>query len=130
MVCRTTSAAVIIIDMRTSFAIASTADVVLAYVITGDTRVDEMSDAGLYGLSNTLFQRTSIEPSFPVGIDLEVDELAFFPFIYWPVTADQQLPSREAYAKLNRYLRTGSVFLSVLLGRPGGRVRTREAVAV
>ncbi len=94
-----------------SFAITSTADVVLAYVITGDTRVDEMSDAGLYGLSNTLFQRTSIEPSFPVGIDLETDELAFFPFIYWPVTADQQLPTREAYTKLNRYLRSGGMIL-------------------
>ena len=94
-----------------SFAISSTADVVLAYVITGETRVDEMSDAGLYGLSNALFQRTSIEPSFPVGIDLEVDELAFFPFIYWPVTADQQLPTREAYAKLNRYLRSGGMIL-------------------
>ena len=94
-----------------SFAISSTADVVLAYVITGDTRVDEMSDAGLYGLSNTIFQRTSIEPSFPVGIDLETDELAFFPFIYWPVTADQQLPTREAYAKLNRYLRSGGMIL-------------------
>ena len=93
------------------FAISSTADVVLAYVITGNTQVDEMSDAGLYGLSNTLFQRTSIEPSFPVGIDLETDELAFFPFVYWPVTADQQLPTREAYAKLNRYLRSGGMIL-------------------
>jgi hypothetical protein len=94
-----------------SFAVSSTADVVLAYVITGDTRVDEMSDAGLYGLSNTLFQRTSIEPSIPVGIDIEVDELAFFPFIYWPMTADQQLPTRGAYAKLNRYLRSGGMIL-------------------
>lgn len=93
------------------FAIDATADVVLAYVITGNPRVDELSDAGLYGLSNTLFQRTSIEPSLPVGIDLEVDELAFFPFIYWPVTADQPLPTRDAYAKLNRYLRSGGMIL-------------------
>ena len=94
-----------------NFAIAATANVVLAYVVTGDIRVDEMSDAGLYGLSNTLFQRTSIEPAFPVGIDLETEELAFFPFIYWPITADQQLPTREAYAKLNRYLRSGGMIL-------------------
>jgi hypothetical protein len=93
------------------FAIASTADVVLAYVITGDARVDDMSDAGLYGLSNTLFQRTSIEPSFTVGINLETDELAFFPFIYWPITAEQALPSRAAYSKLNRYLRAGGMIL-------------------
>lgn len=94
-----------------TFAISSTADVVLAYVITGDRRVDEMSAAGLYGLSNTLFQRTSIEPANPVSVDLEIDELAFFPFIYWPITADQQLPTREAYAKLNRYLRSGGMIL-------------------
>lgn len=99
------------VSAQDELAIASTADVVLAYVITGNPRVDEMSDAGLYGLSNTLFQRTSIEPTFPVGIDIEVDELAFFPFIYWPITADQQLPTREAYAKLNRYLRTGGMIL-------------------
>jgi len=92
-------------------AIEATANVQLAYVITGEPRVDEMSNAGLYGLSNTLFQRTSIEPTLPVGIDLEVDELAFFPFIYWPVTADQPLPTREAYARLNRYLRTGGMIL-------------------
>ncbi|SLN56119.1 DUF4159 domain-containing protein [Pseudooctadecabacter jejudonensis] len=94
-----------------SFAIEATSNVQLAYVITGEPRVDEMSDAGLYGLSNTLFQRTSIEPTLPVGIDIEVDELAFFPFIYWPVTADQPLPTREAYAKLNRYLRSGGMIL-------------------
>jgi len=94
-----------------TFAIESTADVVLAYVITGDRQVDDMSQAGLYGLSNTLFQRTSIEPALPVGIDLEVDELAFFPFIYWPITTDQPLPTREAYTKLNRYLRSGGMVL-------------------
>ncbi|PVA07560.1 DUF4159 domain-containing protein [Thalassorhabdomicrobium marinisediminis] len=94
-----------------TFAITATSDVVLAYVITGDTRVDEISDAGLYGLSNILFQRTSIEPSFPVGIDIETDDLALFPFLYWPITADQQLPTREAYGKLNRYLRTGGMIL-------------------
>jgi hypothetical protein len=42
---------------------------------------------------------------------LETDELAFFPFLYWPVTADQPLPSRDAYAKLNRYLRTGGMIM-------------------
>jgi hypothetical protein len=46
-----------------------------------------------------------------MGLDLERDELAFFPFIYWPVTADQPLPSRAAYAKLNRYLRAGGMIL-------------------
>ena len=92
-------------------AIAATANVVLAYVQTGDIETDDISAAGLLGLSQTLFQRTSIEPANPVGVNLETDELAFFPFIYWPVTANQPLPSREAFGKLNRYLRTGGMIL-------------------
>lgn len=93
------------------FAIAATADVVLGYVLTGDDDTDEVSEAGLRGLSQTLFRRTSIEPAAPMGIDLERDELAFFPFLYWPITPDQSLPSREAYGKLNRYLRSGGMIL-------------------
>ena len=37
--------------------------------------------------------------------------MAFFPFIYWPITPDQALPSRAAYAKLNRYLRGGGMIM-------------------
>ncbi len=93
------------------FAITATSDVVLGYVLTGDAEMDDISAAGLRGLGNTLFRRTTIEPAAPVGIDLAQDELAFFPFIYWPITEGQQLPSREAYGKLNRYLRSGGMIL-------------------
>ena len=93
------------------FAIAATAEVILGYVLTGDAETDEISQAGLRGLSTTLFRRTSIEPGPPIGLDLEQDELAFFPFLYWPITPNQALPSREAYAKLNRYLRSGGMIL-------------------
>jgi hypothetical protein len=94
-----------------SLALAATAEVVLAYVQTGDQRLDEVSRAGLRGLSETLFFRTSIEPADPMGVDLERDELAFFPFLYWPITADQPIPSDAAYARLNTYLRSGGMIL-------------------
>ncbi len=93
------------------FALRATSEVVLAHVLTGDTETDEIAEAGLLGLSQTLFRRTSIEPAAPIGVNIETDELAFFPFLYWPVTADQPLPSRDAYAKLNRYLRTGGMIM-------------------
>ncbi|MDP5085067.1 MAG: DUF4159 domain-containing protein [Yoonia sp.] len=93
------------------FALRATTEVVLAHVLTGDPETDDIAQAGLLGLSQTLFRRTSIEPAAPVGVNIETDELAFFPFLYWPVTADQPLPSREAYAKLNRYLRTGGMIM-------------------
>lgn len=93
------------------FAIAATSEVVLAHVVTGDAETDEIALAGLSGLSQTLFRRTSIEPAAPMSVNIETDELAFFPFLYWPITAEQPLPSREAYAKLNRYLRGGGMIL-------------------
>ncbi|KIQ68404.1 DUF4159 domain-containing protein [Wenxinia marina] len=94
-----------------AFAIEATSNVVLAHVLTGDPEVDATAEAGLRGLGRVLYARTSIEPAEPMGIDLERDELAFFPFLYWPVTADQPIPSREAYQRLNRYLRGGGMIL-------------------
>jgi len=94
-----------------AFALQATSQVVLGHVITGNAQADEIAEAGLLGLSQTLFRRTSIEPSAPIGVDLETDELAFFPFLYWPITADQPLPSHDAYAKLNRYLRAGGMIM-------------------
>ncbi len=92
-------------------ALEATSEVVLAHVLTGNARVDEVARAGLRGLSDALFRRTSVEPAEPISVDLERDELSFFPFLYWPVTPDQPRPSTEAYAKLNRYLRTGGMIL-------------------
>jgi hypothetical protein len=91
-------------------AIEATRGVVLAYVKT-NTEMDEVSEAGLRGLGDQLWLRTSIEPEAPMGVDLEQDELAFYPFLYWPITADQTPPSTAAYAKLNRFLATGGMIM-------------------
>ncbi len=64
------------------FALRATSEVVLAHVITGNPQVDQLALRGLHGLSDVLFRRTSVEPAAPIGIDLETDELAFFPFLY------------------------------------------------
>jgi len=79
--------------------------------VTGDRRLDDLSKAGLIGLGQQLFGRTTIEPAAPMAVDIERDELAFFPFLYWPVSADQPLPSVAAYGKLNQFLRTGGMIL-------------------
>jgi len=92
-------------------ALTATAEVVLAYVITGNGQVDQISEAGLRGLSDTLFFRTSVEPANPIGVHLEMDELAFSPILYWPITPEQPTPSAEAYAKLNAYLRSGGMIV-------------------
>jgi hypothetical protein len=94
-----------------AFAVAATTEVVLAHVLTGDPAVDRMAEQGLRGLSLRLAQRTAVEPAEPMAVNLETDELAFFPLLYWPVTPDMPRPSAEAYARLNRYLRNGGMIL-------------------
>ncbi len=89
----------------------ATESVVLAAVRSGDARVDEVALAGLSGLSRVLFQRSSVEPATPMAVDVETDDLSVFPFLYWPVTEDAPLPSAQAYARLNRYLRSGGMIL-------------------
>ncbi len=91
--------------------LAAADNVTLAYVITSDTETDRISKAGLTGLSNQIFQRTSVEPSPPVGVDLEQDELSVYPLLYWPITQSQPQPSSAAYARLNAYLRAGGMIL-------------------
>lgn len=94
-----------------AFAIAATSELRLGHIITGDSRLDETAHAGLRGLSETLFFRTSVEPGEPMAVNLETDEIGFFPFLYWPITPSQPIPSAEAYDKLNRYLRAGGMIL-------------------
>ena len=98
-------------DAADQRAIAATQGVVLAYVMTGDSEVDATSAAGLQGVSDQLIYRTAIEPLSPMGVDVETDELVFFPFLYWPITADAATPSAAAYDKLNHYLRSGGMIL-------------------
>ncbi|WP_425044495.1 DUF4159 domain-containing protein [Primorskyibacter sp. S87] len=98
-------------DSNPDLAIIAASELALAHVLTGDRRVDDVARAGLQGLSDTLYFRTSVEPANPVGVDLEQDELAFFPLLYWPITSDQPIPSKEAYARLNAYLRAGGMIL-------------------
>lgn len=92
-------------------AIEAAANVVFAFVPTGDATLDTVSMTGLRGLGQTLTRRTTVEPSAPMQLDLEADDLALFTLIYWPVTETAPTPSPAAYVKLNRYLRGGGMIL-------------------
>ncbi|HMN70758.1 MAG TPA: DUF4159 domain-containing protein [Rhodoblastus sp.] len=83
----------------------------LAYVATGDARVDETSRAGLVSLSQTLAQRTALTPGDPVGVDPARDELAFYPLIYWPVVATRPQPSPLATQKIAAYMKQGGTIV-------------------
>ncbi len=79
----------------------------LAYVETGDPRTDRTSREGLTGLSQILNRRTSVDARGVIGVDVNSDELAFYPLLYWPVEPSQPPLSDAAIARLNSYLRAG-----------------------
>lgn len=98
-------------EMSEARAIEAASNVVLAAMPTGDAEIDRISMEGLTGLSQVLNRRTTVEPSAPMMVDLENDDLAVYTFIYWPITEGQPAPSPMEYAKLNRYLRGGGMIL-------------------
>ena len=93
------------------FALQATARTRLAYVITGIDRIDEVSRAGLHGLSVLVGRRTALEPGDPMGVDISRDELALFPLIYWAVDPSVPQPNAEAMARIDAYMRRGGTIL-------------------
>jgi hypothetical protein len=94
-----------------AFVVQATSELRLAYVRTGNDQVDSVSRAGLVGLTATLNRRTAVETAEPLAVDIERDELIFFPLLYWPVVAEQTPPSSPAVERINRYLGTGGTIL-------------------
>lgn len=94
-----------------AFALQAAAEMRLAYVLTGDTWIDGISHDGLAGLSDELTRRTAVEPAPPFGVDVESDELAFFPMLYWPITREQPELSGAAVARVNEYMRNGGIII-------------------
>jgi hypothetical protein len=93
------------------FVVRATSELRLAYIKTGDDATDAVSRAGLVGLIAMLNRRTAVETAEPLAVDIENDELIFFPLLYWPVTAEQAPPSPRAAERINRYLETGGTIL-------------------
>jgi hypothetical protein len=96
----------------------------LAYVASGDARVDEVSRQGLLGLSRVLARRTALTPGDPVAVDPARDELSFYPLLYWPIVASRPQPPREAIGKAAQFMKQGGTIVfdtrDAPAVRPGG----------
>ncbi|MBV9834357.1 MAG: DUF4159 domain-containing protein [Alphaproteobacteria bacterium] len=112
-------------DPADEMILRATLETRLAYIVTGNAEVDNISRAGLDGLGEILRARTSVEPGDPIAVDIEKDELRLFPLLYWPVTSEQATPSVKAMAAIDRYLKTGGIIFfdtrdqHITLGRGG-----------
>jgi hypothetical protein len=101
----------------------------LAYVRTGDSRVDRASEQGLRALSEMLTARTSVEPGPPVAVDLARDDLSAYPFVYWPAPASPRRLPDAALQRVDRYLAIGGLLL-VDTRDAGAQQRGRPAQAM
>ncbi len=93
------------------FARKVTTETRLAYIVTGDAEVDNLSKLGLQGLSLFLAQRTALEAGEPVGLDPARDELSFFPLIYWPIVPSAARPTPAALTRIDAYMKQGGTVL-------------------
>ena len=93
------------------FALKASLQTHLAYVITGDPDIDRVSEEGLSGLSKVLRARTALEPADPMGVDIDKDELAFFPLLYWPVREDAEPLSDATLAKVDAFMKQGGLII-------------------
>jgi hypothetical protein len=93
------------------FALRNALETRLAFVVTGDDAIDRVSEEGLRGLGEILRERTSVNPGDPAGVDVERDELVFFPLLYWPVKPDATVPSDAALARIDTYMKNGGTIL-------------------
>ena len=93
------------------FAMKASLKTHLAYVMTGDAQIDEVSRQGLAGLSKVLTARTALEPAEPMGVDIDKDELAFFPILYWPVREDAEPLSDATLAKIDAFMKQGGFII-------------------
>ncbi|MEE2526468.1 DUF4159 domain-containing protein [Hyphobacterium sp. HN65] len=127
-------------DYLDSFEMEAALDLRFGYVRTGNREIDERSRAGLSGLSQQIWRRSAMEPEEPMAVNVEENELVFFPIIYWPITNDAPPLTDEAAARVNRYIQSGGLIVfdtqdaDTAVSRAGaphpGLMRVLEAIDV
>lgn len=91
----------------------------LAYVKTGNAEIDQTSELGLKGLGLVMDDRTSAALGDPVGINIETDNLVFYPLLYWSVTENVLAPSDAALNKLDSFMKNGGTIFFDLRNNGG-----------
>ncbi|CAN0484647.1 unnamed protein product, partial [Phaeothamnion confervicola] len=92
-------------------AMKSTSRVSFGYIVTGDQAVDNTSRDGLNGLVRILASKTSVENAAVNAVNIDLDDIAFFPILYWPVLANAQALHEATLAKIDAYMKEGGLII-------------------
>ena len=88
----------------------------LAYIKIQDSRINSISENGLTTIKNLLNARTSVTPEGVVGLDINNDELYYYPFLYWPLTKDVQKIDQLVINKIKNYIHNGGIIFFDVIG--------------
>lgn len=83
----------------------------LAYVVTGNATVDDLSRKGLASLSDFVTSRSAAILGDPIGVTPGRDDLSLYPLLYWPVLPGGAQPAPGAIAALNQFMADGGILL-------------------
>jgi hypothetical protein len=83
----------------------------LAYLPSGDATVDQVTAAGLAGLTQALMTRTAVELAAPRPLRGDAPELPLAPLLYWGMAEDAPTLSAAERDGLRRYLQRGGLLL-------------------
>lgn len=83
----------------------------LAYIETGDARLDRLSLTALESLQRQLTRRTTIEPVGVHAVRPDSAGLEMYPFLYWPIRNDTSALSEAERVSINAYIAAGGTLL-------------------
>lgn len=83
----------------------------LAYVETGNARIDGLSLTALESLQRQLTRRTTIEPVGVHAVRPDSAGLQMYPFLYWPIRNDTAALTETERVSLNAYIAAGGTLM-------------------
>jgi len=83
----------------------------LAYVVTGDSGIDETTRMGLAGLSDFVNRRTAAMLAEPAGVTPGRDDLSLYPLLYFTIRPEAAALDSAAVTALNGFMRNGGIIL-------------------
>jgi hypothetical protein len=96
----------------------------LGYIVTGDAAVDDTSRTGLAALAEFVNSRTAAHLAEPAGLTPGVDDLSYYPLLYWAIASATPL-SAPAVEALNDFMRDGGI---IVIDSRGDAAALRTAV--
>ena len=83
----------------------------LAHVKSRDPITNMNTGRGLFHLTQQINEKTALNPKGFVSIDIENNDLSFYPVLYWPVTEREATLTDAAQRKLQDYINNGGMII-------------------